>query len=260
MSRRFICLLSRRLLSRRLLSRRAAAWMCVCAVLWPGGVRERALAAEAPRAIVVDPGHGGIDGGTSGGGLIEKHVVLDISVLIRARLRQLGYEVRMTRETDTDLSGLYPSGLRSRHRRDLQNRLDFIRGARAVGSLSIHVNSSVNPRDRGPLVFYAAHSEAGKALADAVQAAADRVSGSAQRAVGRRNLFIIRHAPCPAVLVEAGFLTNPEDCARLRDPVYKLKMADAVASAAAKALRAAPVPPPYVKHRSDPDWAPSFSD
>ncbi len=211
---------------------------------------------ETRRVIVVDPGHGGIDGGTSGAGLVEKNLTLDISRRIRLYLERDGFAVKMTRETDVDVSQLFPSTLTGRHKRDLQNRLDFIRQTRAVGSLSIHINSSTNPGDRGPIVFYAVHSEPGKGLAIRCQAAVNRVSGSTQRAVGRKNLFIIRHAPCPAVLVEVGFLTNQRDSVRLRDPQYLDQMARAIASAAAETLRCAPVPAPYVKGTAVNDWAP----
>ncbi len=211
---------------------------------------------EARRTIVVDPGHGGIDGGASGAGLLEKNITLDIAKRVKLYLENGGFVVKMTRETDVDVSQLFQSALAGRHKRDLQNRLDFIRQTRAVGSLSIHVNSSTNPADRGPIVFYAVHSASGKELASNCQAAVNRVAGSNQRAVGRKNLFIIRHAPCPAVLVEIGFLTNQKDSVRLRSAQYLDQMAKAIASASALTLRHAPVPPPYVKGTAVNDWTP----
>lgn len=212
--------------------------------------------ASVPRVIVVDPGHGGVDGGAASGGLLEKNITLDIGLRVRELLLRGGFQVRMTRDHDTDVSSLYPSALPSRHKRDLQNRLDLIRESRSVGSVSIHVNSSVNPHDRGPLVFYTVGSAGSQALAERMQQEVDRVSGSTQRAVGRKNLFIIRHAPCPAVLIEVGFLTNAHDQVRLRDPAYRQRMADAIAGSAMSVLRNAPVPPPYVKHSAFTDWLP----
>ena len=197
------------------------------------------------RAVVVDAGHGGIDGGACGAGIVEKVVTLDVARRVAHALAADGWRVRMTRQGDTDVSQLYESDLPTRHKRDLQNRLDFVRLTRAVGVISIHVNSSANSRDRGPLVFYDVHSEAGRQLANAVQSALNRVADSTQRAVGRRNLFLIRHAPCPAVLVELGFLTNPSDAARLKDAHYLQRMALALADAASLALQTAPIPPPH---------------
>ena len=213
----------------------------------------------AARTIVVDAGHGGIDGGACGAGIVEKTVTLDVAGRVAHALAADGWQVWMTRDRDTDVSRLYKSHLPTRHKRDLQNRLDFVRFTRAVGVISIHVNSSANSRDRGPLVFYDVHSEAGRQLAQSVQAALNRVADSTQRAVGRRNLFLIRHAPCPAILVELGFLTNASDAARLKDPHYLQRTALAMADAASHALQKAVIPPPYQKHPVTLDWVkPSF--
>ncbi|PWI58327.1 hypothetical protein BM613_03655 [Sulfoacidibacillus thermotolerans] len=208
---------------------------------------ELAQTAVAKKVIVIDPGHGGIDGGASGGGLLEKDLTLDLAKRIRSDLTQAGYQVLMTRETDTDASQLFPSKLSSRHKRDLQNRLDFIRKAQAVGALMIHMNSSNNPGDRGPIVFYFTESEAGKELAQQIQNAVNRVAGSTQRPLPRRNFFVLRHSPCATVLIEVGFLTNHDDASRLRTVVYRDRMAKAIAESAANALRETPTPPPFVK-------------
>lgn len=193
------------------------------------------------RVIVVDPGHGGIDGGTSGSGLIEKNLTLDISLRLRTLLLQSGFTVKMTRETDTDVSRLYPSQLATRHKRDLQNRLQLIRETQAVGVVSIHINSSVKAIDRGPIVFYAAHSDSGKVLATSVQVAVNEVAGSTQRPLPRSNLFVLRHAPCAAVLVEVGFVTNASDVVRLATPIYRQKMAAAIATATIRELKNAAI-------------------
>lgn len=184
------------------------------------------------RVIVIDPGHGGVDGGAQGGGILEKNVTLVIAKMVCNELSKEGFAVSMTRDHDTDVSKLYPSSLSSRHKRDLQNRLTLIRESHAIGAISIHVNSSVKSSDRGPLVFYSVHSEQGKILATAVQSAMNAIAHSTQRPVGRTNLFLLRHAPCPAILVEVGYLTNAMDVARLKDTRYHLAMAKAIASSA----------------------------
>lgn len=208
------------------------------------------------KVIVVDPGHGGVDGGAFANRVMEKEITLDISRKIGRDLSRLGFEVQMTRDSDTDLSGRYPSHLQGRHRKDLQNRLTFVRQAQAVGVLSVHANSSANPSDRGPIVFYSVNSEAGKALAMAVSAAVNEVAGSTQRPVGRKNLFLIRHSPCPAVLIEVGFLTHPGDAARLQTESYRSRLAEAIARSAAASLRNAPAAPPFVPRDGQSDWTP----
>lgn len=181
--------------------------------------------------VLIDPGHGGIDGGTSRGTVLEKNLVLDIGMMTQQTLQKQGLIVKMTREEDTDLSSRYLSDLKGRHRRDLQNRLTMIREEAPDLFVSIHVNSSTQPGDRGPLVFYSATSDQGKVLAEVVQAALNHVAGSTQRPVGRKNLFLLRHATCPAVLAEMGFVTNDSDRQRLADRAYREKLAHALALA-----------------------------
>ncbi len=187
--------------------------------------------------ILVDPGHGGIDGGTGRGQLLEKNLNLDISLRTRDWLQKEGFVVKLTRESDTDLSSAYPSPIQSRHKRDLQNRLVMIRKESPALFISIHVNSSTQPKDKGPLVFYAVESEKGKELATEVQSALNQVAMSTQRPVGRKNLFLIRHAPCPGVLAEMGFVTNDTDALRLLDASYRDRMARAIAEAVQRYLQ-----------------------
>lgn len=226
--------------------------------LWPftPSGRDKIPDGAKRKVIVVDPGHGGVDGGAFANRVMEKTITLDISRRIGLDLRHRGFEVRMTRESDTDLSEKYPSRLQGRHRRDLQNRLTFVRQAQAVGVLSIHANSSANPADRGPIVFYAVNSDAGKALATAVSSAVNEVAGSTQRPVGRKNLFLLRHSPCPAVLIEVGFLTHPGDAARLQTEAYRSRIAQAIARAASDSLRDAPAAPPFTPRDEQGDWIP----
>ncbi len=187
--------------------------------------------------ILVDPGHGGIDGGTGRGPLLEKNLNLDIAMKTRNWLQKSGFTVKMSRDSDVDLSSLYPSPIQSRHKRDLQNRLVMIRKESPALFISIHINSSTQPKDKGPLVFYAVESSEGKVLATEVQSALNQVAVSTQRPVGRKNLFLIRHAPCPGVLAEMGFVTNEVDAKRLLDASYRDKLARAMAEAVKRYLQ-----------------------
>ncbi|KUO94972.1 N-acetylmuramoyl-L-alanine amidase family protein [Ferroacidibacillus organovorans] len=207
------------------------------------------------KTVVVDPGHGGIDGGASRAGLLEKDITLEIAKNLAIELDRAGFDVTMTRRSDTDCSNLFPSPLSGRHRRDLQNRLDLLRKARAVGFLSIHVNSSVNPNDRGPLVFYTVRKEASQQLARLVQERLNALADTTQRPIGRKNLFVIRHAPCPAILAEVGYLTNDWDVVHLRQPMYLKKVAHAIAAGAIPFLRQQPTPNAVIGNPGD-DWIP----
>lgn len=191
--------------------------------------------ANAP-LVLLDPGHGGVDGGAGRGHRLEKNINLDMGIRTREWLEKYGYSVKMTRESDVDLSNRYPSTIESRHRRDLQNRLNVLREVQPALLISLHVNSSTNAADKGPIIFYATSSEPSKAFAHIVQEEVNRVAVSTQRPVGRKNLFLIRHSPCPAVLVEFGFVTNHVDAKRLMDSAYRDRMAHALADAVKRQL------------------------
>jgi len=218
----------------------AAGFCAVVALAWAAP----ALVASAPRVaaaaaptVVVDPGHGGVDGGTSGHGILEKHLALTLSHELRRSLEQAGVHVVMTRTTDTDVASLRPSPIASRHKRDLQNRLVTIRLAAAQAAVSIHLNFSSNIRDRGPIVLYATHAPASQAFARVVAQAVNRVAHSTQRPVARGHLFLLQHSPCPTILVEAGFLSNASDVERLRSPSYQRQFAQALAQGVVEFVR-----------------------
>ncbi|MCY0869476.1 MAG: N-acetylmuramoyl-L-alanine amidase [Firmicutes bacterium] len=196
------------------------------------------LAAENP-TVVVDPGHGGVDGGTSGHGVLEKQIALTLAHELRQSLEQAGIRVVMTRTQDTDVASLRPSAIASRHKRDLQNRLIAIRLAAAQAAVSIHLNFSQNASDRGPIVLYAPQSDSSRAFAQAVAQAINRVAGSTQRPVARGHLFLLRHSPCPTILVEAGFLSNADDVDRLRSRTYQLQFTHALAHGVVQFVRKA---------------------
>jgi N-acetylmuramoyl-L-alanine amidase len=104
--------------------------------------------------IVVDPGHGGVDGGASRNGILEKDINLDIAVKLKSILENKGYKVLLTREQDVSLDSLDHSGL-SRHARDLRARVNIINTSGAQLFLSIHVNCISNGSADGSFVFKA---------------------------------------------------------------------------------------------------------
>lgn len=181
-----------------------------------------------PPPIMLDPGHGGIDGGANREGLLEKEITLDVALRTRRHLQGLGVPVQMTREQDQDLGG--PAG-GGRHRRDLAERVRRTRECGAAVLVSLHVNSARNPAERGMLFFYQRGDSEGERLARAVAAALASLHGRKEPPIPRENLYLLRNCQIPAVLVEMGFLTNPADRALLADPAYRERVALALALA-----------------------------
>ncbi|MEW6623898.1 MAG: N-acetylmuramoyl-L-alanine amidase [Bacillota bacterium] len=181
--------------------------------------------------VIVDPGHGGIDSGTHDGrGVLEKDITLEIGLRMRDFLQAQGIPVIMTRETDDDVSDIDGRG---RHRRDLQERVEIIN--QGTVAVSIHVNSSYNPKEKGVVVFYAKDNQEGKTLGEKVlQELALIQHLNNDFPVPRRNLYLLNNAEIPMVLVEVGFISNVEDKKKLQDPSYLKKVAEKLGQAVVK--------------------------
>lgn len=206
-----------------------AAAVIVAAVLnWrrddaPGPAKFPPAPPPAPR-VVVDPGHGGIDGGTCGNGLKESELNLELARLLRRRLEELGIAVTMTREEDIALSD-------TSHREDLQRRVEVINASSPAAFVSVHANWSSDPRRAGALVLYAGEQAQSRRLAQAVQRELNRVQAErgVRHSIDTGDLYLFRHARAPGILVEFGFLSNPVDCRLLRDRAYQSRLVEAVA-------------------------------
>ncbi len=188
------------------------------------------------KSVVIDPGHGGIDGGTHDGeGLLQKDLNLEVALLLKAYLESKSMRVAMTREKDMSLEEYSDLG-GSRYRRDLAARRKLINQSGADVLVSIHVNSRPNrPDSRGVEVFYHPKAEEGMKLAASLSQAIDRIVFRSFLEADRLririlpgNFFVLREAAMPGSLVEMGFITNPEDKKLLQDPDYQKAMAFAI--------------------------------
>ena len=178
--------------------------------------------------ILVDAGHGGSDPGMIGvGGLEEKGINLSISLLLRDTLEKSGYSVIMTREED---KGLYDSSAANKKAQDMQRRIAMIREHMPVLSVSIHQNSYHDAGVHGPQVFYYESSVEGKKLAEAVQSSLnDLLEVDRPREVkGNTSYYLLKRSSGTLVIVECGFLTNPEEAQKLQTKEYQDKVAEAV--------------------------------
>ena len=172
---------------------------------------ERGTQKAASPLILVDAGHGGSDPGMIGvGGLEEKGINLSISLLLRDTLEKSGYSVIMTREED---KGLYDSSAANKKAQDMQRRIAMIREHMPVLSVSIHQNSYHDAGVHGPQVFYYESSVEGKKLAEAVQSSLnDLLEVDRPRKVkGNTSYYLLKRSSGTLVIVECGFLTNPEE-------------------------------------------------
>lgn len=185
--------------------------------------------ASTDKVILIDAGHGGVDGGAvSKSGIIEKDINLQISLILKEKLEKEGYKVFMTRETDT---GLYTEGktIREKKREDLANRVKMKTSTGAQVFISIHQNMFPEAKYSGTQVWYSPNSNDSKHFASIIQKAAKEKLGqeTKREAKDAKTQFrVLRNSPnAAAVIVECGFLSNIEECEKLETREYQEKFA-----------------------------------
>ncbi len=195
---------------------------------------------KVPQTVVLDPGHGGKDPGAVGTlKVLEKQVVLDISMRVKRWLEQRNFHVRLTRVGDVYLS--------------LVERVEYARRVGADLLVSIHADGAVNARATGVETFITTaagydssnhygksgdtamvannrHDGANAILGFALQRNLLKASGQVDRGLRRARFTVIRNAPCPAALVECGFLTNSSEERLLRSESYREQVAKGIAN------------------------------
>jgi N-acetylmuramoyl-L-alanine amidase len=185
--------------------------------------------------VIIDPGHGGIDGGVSRGGLLEKDITLEVAKILKKMLENKGCDVKMTRETDTDVSHLIPGGPETRYRRDVHSRTKFVNESNGDLYVSIHVDSCDDPSIRGAIVFHSKNNEESLNLATIIQSHLNKVTVINPQAgeyfhqeVKEGDFHILNNAVIPGVLAEVGFITNANDRKLLATHSYRKKLAEAI--------------------------------
>ncbi|MCL6580250.1 MAG: N-acetylmuramoyl-L-alanine amidase [Firmicutes bacterium] len=200
--------------------------------------------------VALDPGHGGYDPGAlatgpDGGQLRECDINLDVCLALRDLLEKAGAVVVMTRTDDTGL--LRPEDIPrygSAARAELSRRAEVATAGRPGVFVSVHCNTFPSPTWRGAQTFYLVGSEESARLAEAIQSELVRVTGETDRLPNTREaLFLLGAVSCPAVTVELGFLTNPQDLALLSDPDYRKLCALALFFGLCRYFRLAPAGP-----------------
>jgi len=174
------------------------------------------------KVILIDPGHGGPDGGAGDKGALEKDIALDVSMKLKDYLQEQGALIIMTREEDKDLAAKDTRGYSRRKVEDLKKRLEMINKKNVDFYVSVHLNSIPSPRWSGAQTFYAPQFEENKRAAKFIQDELKINLGNTKREAKPINhVYILKNAKNPGVLVEVGFLSNPEERKRLKDNSYQ---------------------------------------
>jgi|BioPla2DNA2_1021312.scaffolds.fasta_scaffold34766_2 N-acetylmuramoyl-L-alanine amidase len=177
------------------------------------------------RVIILDPGHGGGDPGTVGvGPTTEAENVLAIAWELKGMLERAGAEVIMTRQNDQ--SPAHGTVYASQQNGQLASRVATANRSHGQVFISLHNDWHDNSSVQGTSVRY--YKSQDLALAEALQAALVRKLGTVDLGVQRSNFYVLRNTNVPAALVEIGFLSNPQEAARLAQPTYRLEAARAL--------------------------------
>ncbi len=183
---------------------------------------------DGRKTVAVDAGHGGADPGKIGvNGAQEKDINLAVAKILKQLLEEEGFSVVMTREED---EGLYEEGSSSKKQQDMKKRCEKIDEAQPMVTVSIHQNSYTEQSVRGPQVFYYSHSDQGLNLAKNIQDALNTELKIAKPRQIKENdtYYILRKTQSPVVIVECGFLSNPEEADLLTTQEYQEKVAQAI--------------------------------
>ncbi len=183
--------------------------------------------------VVIDPGHGGRDGGaSSASGTLEKDINLQLGKLLERISTAYGLECIMTRQSDEMLGSELPGN--KKKMKDLKSRVNTANSVGDCVFISIHQNKFPQKKYKGLQVYYSRNSSDSKPLAQGmqqnvrqyVQPDNDRVIKQASS-----NIYVLDNVRCPAVLIECGFLSNDEEARLLCDRDYQKKLTAAVFSA-----------------------------
>lgn len=164
------------------------------------------------RTVVIDPGHGGPDGGAAVNGIEEKVLTLAVARELGSLLTRAGINVVYTRTDDSDLAGLEGVSLRRRKATDLRRRTEIGNSSGADVFISIHANKFPQSRYRGTQTFYfsGGHPES-KRLAELIQAELNRLPANRRAANEGVETYLLKNIRIPVVTVEIGFMSNPEE-------------------------------------------------
>lgn len=213
----------------------SAVALCVRAL---NGAQAVSAFDDAVMRVVIDAGHGGIDGGVSGRntGVKESDINLAIAFKLSAVLEEMGFDTVMTRKTD---AGLYDTTAKGFKKRDMQRRKEIILDASPSMVISVHQNFYPSQNQRGAQVFFAEKNEKSKLLATQIQAQMNGLyekEGVKNRKASKGDFFMLNCADCPSVIVECGFLSSAKDEALLCDSVWQEKTAKSIAAGVAAYL------------------------
>ena len=187
-----------------------------------------APASRQHHMLIIDPGHGGEDGGAvSVSGVPESGINLAIALKCEQVAGLFGLPVQLLRQDDSSLADDDSETLREKKRSDLETRVEIVNGTENALLLSIHQNNFTQPEYSGAQVFFRPEQQS--------QLWASKMQEQLRNGIDPENrrqpkeipedIYLMSHIDCPAILVECGFLSNPQEDQLLQTSDYQCRLA-----------------------------------
>ena len=186
----------------------------------------------APLKVIIDAGHGGEDGGAEADGILEKDINLAISRKLAEMLRRSGCDVTEVRDTDTAVYSEGASTYREKKVSDLENRVKLFNSDENNIVVSIHQNKFGDSKYSGAQIFYSENDPKSALLADCIRTAIVyqlQPENTRELKKAGDDIYILKNATVPALIVECGFISNDAERALLTNESYQHKLAYAIA-------------------------------
>lgn len=185
------------------------------------------------KTIILDAGHGGFDGGAVGlDGTEEKKINLQITIKLKAVLELYGYEIILTRNSDDAIHDGEAQTIRQKKVSDIKNREAIIKENPDAIFVSIHQNKFYDESVSGAQVFYSKNNELSPVLAQNISdsiVAFLQYDNSRQIKKSGTEIYLLYNSQIPSVMVECGFISNPNDLNNLKNDDYQKRLALAIA-------------------------------
>lgn len=206
-------------------------------ILWKGALPAQPVFSpdlQRPSVVIIDPGHGGEDGGAvAADGTTESGINLAISLRLEKVLRFLGHETQMTRREDISVYTQGAETLREKKVSDLKNRVEQINAAENACLISIHQNSMPSvPSVHGAQTFHSqteGSAQMAEPIQDALNAFVNQGNEKSYKQISD-SIYLMKHVTCPAALVECGFLSNSNEVKQLQSSGYQNALAVSIAA------------------------------
>lgn len=193
-------------------------------------------ALNALPTVVIDPGHGGKDEGATANGLVEKNLSLDVAQRVEKILKPFNFPVILTRRDDIFIPLEERAAIANRLENAVFVSIHFnhARDRVSTGVETFYAPAKVLPNDPLTWVGFFNKPETppldnGETLAGFIQASLVLRTDAVNRGIKSRELYVVRHTRCPAVLVEGGFINNPLEATLISNGEYRQRLASAIA-------------------------------